>query len=58
MTRHDGHVLDEPGDTGPVADVPGLDHHDALHVLSGYLVGDDSLEFETDEMVAGEGHRQ
>jgi hypothetical protein len=27
-------------------------------VLSGYLVGDDSLEFEIDEVVAGEGHRR
>ncbi|MGH3875798.1 MAG: hypothetical protein ACRDSK_02025 [Actinophytocola sp.] len=46
---------DEPGDADPIADIPGLDDHEALHVLSGYLVGDDSLEFEIDEVVAGEG---
>ena len=40
------------------ADIPGLDQHEALYVLSGYLIGDDSLEFEIDEMVAGEGHRR
>ena len=27
-------------------------------MLSGYLLGDDSLEFEIDELVAGEGHRR
>jgi hypothetical protein len=48
-------VVDEHGEAVPVPEAPGLDYHEELYVLSGYLIGEDGIDAEIDAMVAEEG---